>query len=285
MRTKHLVKRGSRFLYRCRVPVDLLHHFPSPTIWKTLSTDNEKTARLSAAVLESKTQQIFLTLRLGMLSKELEKHIIAEYLRTGVEALMADTQCRPVRVSSSQIPAIGKRFSLEMRAEHEMRGYMTTIGKAQGCSAEEIRSFHTDRIDNEIARLREDLSNKSPDMFSTLTDMEKLTEQIQKKHDMKVSASDQKALALQLIGAKIKLLEAEKATLRGEWTPLELLQEKVQRDLATPYVPFQKVLEDYGEWYRASKPTVKPGTITDMEVECRVLLEIRLFVVSSGLSI
>jgi len=55
---------------------------------------------------------------------------------------------------------------------------------------------------------------------------------------------------------------------------MEMLKEKVERDLATPYYDLKTVLEKYQGWYRASKPDIKAGTLADMEVECRVLLEI-----------
>src|ERR1700721_2345042 len=73
MQTKHLLKRGSRYICRCRVPFDLLHCFPSPLIWKNLKPDKEKDARIAATAVEYGTQQLYLQLRPGILPVELQK--------------------------------------------------------------------------------------------------------------------------------------------------------------------------------------------------------------------
>jgi hypothetical protein len=39
MRSYHLVKRGNRYHFVCRVPRDLLPLFPTPTIWKSLRAE------------------------------------------------------------------------------------------------------------------------------------------------------------------------------------------------------------------------------------------------------
>jgi hypothetical protein len=91
MQTKHLVKRGSRYIYRCRVPFDLLHCFPSPLIWKNLKTDKEKDARIAAAAaLEYRTQQLYLQLRTGMLPKELQERLVMLYLNSFATAMQAE---------------------------------------------------------------------------------------------------------------------------------------------------------------------------------------------------
>jgi len=76
MQTHHIVKRGNRYHYVCRIPADLLHHFPSPTIYKNLRTSEAKSARLLASAEEYRIQQLFLQLRSGMLNEDLEKHLI-----------------------------------------------------------------------------------------------------------------------------------------------------------------------------------------------------------------
>ena len=81
MRLLHIVKRGKWYYYVCRIPADLLHLFPSITIYKSLHTDDVKNARLLTGAEEYRIQQLFLQLRSGMLSKDLEKHLIASFIK------------------------------------------------------------------------------------------------------------------------------------------------------------------------------------------------------------
>ena len=277
MRIKHLMKRGSRYMYRCRVPVDLLPLFPSPVIWKSLHTDDHKDATVAASVVQYNTQKLFMQLRTGMLSPSLMKIIIAEYIKTGVDALQDKVHGKQVMPTKSRVPGVGKAFGLAESAKHEMTGLVETVGESQGMSSSEIRADFDSRMGREINRFRGYLADGRkglPDPLFMPVNVDKLADNVQKQQGVRVTEADRKEIGLKLINAKVQLLEAERATLRGDWSTLDLLTEKVQRDLAVPFVPFEEALEKYAEWYRASKPNLKAGTMTDMEVECRVLLEI-----------
>ena len=69
----------------CRVPNDLLHHFPTSQITKSLKTNDAKLAATLASSHEYQTQRLFMQLRAGMLPKDLEKRLIALYLQKGVD--------------------------------------------------------------------------------------------------------------------------------------------------------------------------------------------------------
>ena len=56
MRTNHTVKRGKRFSYVCSIPVDLQSHFPYPTLWKSLHTDDP---HIDLDRLEARAKELF----------------------------------------------------------------------------------------------------------------------------------------------------------------------------------------------------------------------------------
>lgn len=63
MRFRHVIKRGNSYSFVGRIPKDLLHLFPAPTIWKPIKGIGTKNVRLLATVLEPEVQKIFPTLR------------------------------------------------------------------------------------------------------------------------------------------------------------------------------------------------------------------------------
>gem|GEM_PF-3467558 len=48
MKLQHVIKRGSRYQFVCRIPQDLINLFPSPVIYCTLHSKDEKNVRLPA---------------------------------------------------------------------------------------------------------------------------------------------------------------------------------------------------------------------------------------------
>jgi hypothetical protein len=89
MRSLHIIRRGNRYHYVCRIPADLQNLFPFPTIYKSLRTDDVKCARLLASTEEYRAQQLFLQLRSGMFNKDYEKYLIASYLKHHLNILEA----------------------------------------------------------------------------------------------------------------------------------------------------------------------------------------------------
>jgi integrase len=254
MHSRHIIKRGNHYHFVCRVPQDLLHLFPNITLWKSLKAEDIKAARLLAGAEEYRTQQLFLKLRTGMLDKNLEKLLIALYLKRGVDSLEAQATGEPIGIDK----AIGEGFE--------------ALGKLAGLSADEARErraiFNEDIAKSHAALIA------AQDTFLTEEGVNGLAARVNKKYDVKLTSAEKKALSLKLLNANKLLHEAESATHRGEWSTLELLKEKVERDLAKPYHDFKTVLEGYQKHYLASKPNVRPGTRDDMVVECRVLLEV-----------
>lgn len=268
MQTKHLLKRGSRYIYRCRVPLDLLHCFPSPLIWKNLKTDNEKDARIAAAALEYRTQQLYMQLRTGMLPKDLEKRLINQYLNSYATALHAE--------------ATGQEFS---GTEADTLGLSKLFDDcAKGHLAWEKETFATADQAEDKAGTRATSATMRAEMFKLLlaskstivTDglVQEVARRLKKTPGIKLTDAECKSLALQFNNADKVVHEVESAMLRGEWSPLELLQQKVAKGLEAPYYDLKTVLEKYKEHYLNSKPNVAEGTRKDMLVECRTLLEI-----------
>lgn len=250
----HVIQRGKGYAFVCRVPRDLLHLFPKKTIWKSLKAESAKDARLLAGAEEYRTQQLFMQLRTGMLDKELEKRLIALYLKQGVESLEA--------LATGQ--TTGKDKELEQAFKK--------LGTLTGLSPSENRTARA-KFNTSIAKAIPGMI-ADEDTFLVDNGVDTLAEKLKNNHGIKLTASNKKALALQFLNVDKKLHEAESALLRGEWSLMEALREKVERDLAAPYFDLKTALEKYQGNYLAAKPDVKPGTKADMQVECRVLLEV-----------
>jgi integrase len=254
MHSRHILKRGKRYSYVCRIPADLQDRFPSPTIWKSLHTDDVKQARLLAGAEEYRTQQLFMHLRCGMLSKDLEKRLVALYLKQGVDAL--------------ELQATGQSKGIDKAIDDAF----TALSNTMGISVKEARERRAD-YNTRIADGMKDMI-ASQEAYLADDGVSGLADRLKENHGIKMTSADKQALSLKLLNTDKQLHEAESALLRGEWSLLEALKERVERDLATPYFDFKTVLEKYQEWYLASKPNLKQGTKDDMAVECRVLLEI-----------
>jgi len=89
MRSYHVVKRGNRYHYVCRVPVDLICFFPISTIYRSLKTSDQKVARLLAASFEHRTQGVFMKLRSGQLDEYTVKKMLTSYLSSQLLSLEA----------------------------------------------------------------------------------------------------------------------------------------------------------------------------------------------------
>ena len=251
MRLKHIIKRGSRYQYVCRVPRDLKSHFPFPVIYRTLGTANEKAARVLAASIEFDTQQLFMQLRSAMLSKDVEKRLIALYLKRGIEDMEAQAQ--------------GQATGVNKLLEESFKSMQSSSPKE---SRERYADFNTGLADD----MKEMIADRETFMVAERVD--ELAVRLKKHNGIKLTDADKKALSIKYLNADKQLYEARSAMLRGEWSLMDAIKEKIEKDLATPYCDFKTALEKYQDDYIVSKPNVKPGTITDMQVECRVLLEI-----------
>lgn len=253
MRLLHIIKRGKRYHYVCRIPADLQHLFPSASIYKSLRTDNFKHARLLASAEEYRLQQLFVQLRSGMLSKDYEKHLIASYIKHHLSILEAK--------------ATGTTNHCDNPAEVKAKLKKEDLFFDLFAESFDLPDDHIRQLKLEFYRL---LSVKMTDMIANRDASEwPIIGKISN-----LSKTEQKALEIKVLNANKQIFDAECSMYAGDWGPMESLREKAERDLAVPFCSFELVIAKYKEYYLAEKPHVKLGTIDDMHVECRVLLEI-----------
>ncbi|GFO57456.1 integrase [Geomonas sp. Red276] len=250
----HTRKRGSMYHYVCRVPRDLQHLFPTVQITQSLKTTDERAARIAATAAEYRTQQLFLQLRTGMLPKDLEKHLIANFLSKGLDNLEAIAVGRPNGI------------------ERDIEKAGLEISRQVGHTPEEAKNALATVYAASADLFRRDL--QTGDTGAVEPQMADLATFLKEHHGVTLSPTDKKSLSKKYLNAAKQLDEAMSALYRGEWSPMELLREKVERDLATPYFDLKTVLERYQDKYHADKAHLAEGSKKDMEVECRTLLEI-----------
>jgi len=201
------------------------------------------------------------------------------------------------QLSAHRDAVVAERAKAEIDAFATAKEIATKAG-LEGCSAVGVHSEKFEELHSEIeARIQVDdfVNSIAPSGFKELLrhsakelrgallrqehdycqfDLEFLTKEVKKRVGIKLTPSETKVLALKLMDAQIQLYEAEAATLEGNWSHNSTLQQNAENSLKAPYVPFTEAIEKYQDYYRASKPNIKPGTVADMVVECRVLLEI-----------
>ncbi|HCE66027.1 MAG: hypothetical protein A2X82_19575 [Geobacteraceae bacterium GWC2_55_20] len=250
--SKHIRKRGSKYHYICRVPADLLHVFPSPVISRALHTDDKKSAALLGVSIDYATKQLFVQLRSGMLDATLQRLLINLYLRNGLNELQAIA-------NGTKVP-----YEDIVQRKEAQAGYALTNEDRQ-----ELRATIAEKM---AGYSKADLAAGDSWMHNEYA--AKVACMLQEQHGVSVSNADKKVLVRQYENASKKLSEAEAGIHRGEWGLYEALKDRVDAELSKPYALLADVLEKYALWYSASRPNIKAGTLDDMHVECRVLLEI-----------
>lgn len=186
-----------------------------------------------------------------MLSKELEKQLVAKYLMRGIAELDGIAVGQPTDVDDV--------FAASMRY----------VAKKEGLPPAE----HVAKGSDTLARIwKQMLAEGSTVVFDDfMIDTECFLKQ---KHGIRLSDAERNALTLKLLNVDKQVQEAKSALYHGEWTPMELLKEKVAKDLASPYFDLATTLSRYEENYLCAKPHVSEGSKKDMAVECRMLLEV-----------
>ena len=253
MRSRHIIKRGKWYYYVCRIPADLLHLFPSITIYKSLHTDDIKNARLLAGAEEYRTQQLFLQLRSGMLSKDQEKHLIASYIKHHLNILEAKATG-----NTNHLDKPGK-IKADLKKEDL---FFNDLAAPYNLSQEEIRQLKLEFYKTLSSQMSEMIANKDTSKWPIIGKISNL------------SKADHKALEIKILNANKQIFDAACNMYKGDWGPMERLLEKAERDLSVSYYSFMDVIVEYKEHYLVSKPDLKSGTKDDMHVECRVLLDI-----------
>lgn len=273
MRTKHLTMRGTRYYYRCRIPHDLNHLFPSPAITKALGTESEKDARTAATAIEYRTQKLFMQLRTGMLSPELQQRIIALYLNSHTTALKAAATGLQFDGTPQDETGLSVIFDQHARGQMEYDQLTATSDRSHGVTRQETIERQINESDESAKQIKAGLPLKAGSLTHYF-DFVRIKEQLRKKMKIKLSEEEEKALQLELSNAESQIYQVKSATLRGEWEPLEQLQQKASNELSKSFYMLGDVLKKYQEWYLVSNPDIKPGSKDDMIVECGVLFEI-----------
>jgi integrase len=215
--------------------------------------------------MEHQTQKLFLQLRTQMLDEELEKHLIAKYLDRGIKVLEDHASGQPALRNE-------KWASKEHEVSDAVDAGFEALGNIFGLSRQETREKRSEMLSNVASGVKEHLADK--DAFLVADGVRELTRSLKRNQDISITTNEEKALSVKLTNAYKTLIEVESALAQGDWTPLESLKDRVSRALQSPYNNFKNVLDDYKVYYYADKSNVKDGTKNDMEVECRVLLEI-----------
>lgn len=188
-----------------------------------------------------------------MFPKDYEKHLIAAYLTHHLNILEAKATGT---TSHCENPA---NIKAKLKEEDH---FFDAWAKDYGLSQDELRQFK-----QEFYRI---MSDQMADMIAK---RDASDWQIKGKFSQ-LSKADRKALEIKILNINKQLFEAECSMYDGDWGPMERLREKAERDLAVSYHSFEEVIAKYQDFFVAEKPLLKPGTIEDMFVECRVLLEI-----------
>jgi len=264
----HFTLRNGRYYYVRRVPKDLTNHFPSPTLWKSLHTSDKKQAAVASSSYEFQTSQLFLQLRTGMLTPDLEKRLVAAFLAHGASRIQAQATGTKI-VTPDAISPIDKVFATQNKSDLHLSNLAQAL-MPEDTSPDQIKL----KLGQHTKHLKERLQTKNIEYATVSVDPDYLQEQIKQLAGVKLTKSELKVLCLKLIDSQIQLNEAEYATYDGNWSQLRTLQQSTESVLKEPYVKLSDMLELYMSYYRADRIRVSSGGMRDMEVECQTLLEI-----------
>jgi integrase len=134
---KHILCRNGHFYYKVKVPVDLLHHFPSPVIKKSLKTTDPSTAKAIMANLEHKVQRVFTLLRTGMLDEAMVKDLVNE-VSPAKEPRSAASARGPSKSRGPFLSKIIRQYTTEKetgwtpKTKMEMEGVFKLLADIQG---------------------------------------------------------------------------------------------------------------------------------------------------------
>jgi len=253
-----LCQRGRRFYFVCRIPRDLKRHFPREIFWKSLHSSDKKTASALSLSYFYEAQKLFMQLRSGMLTPDLEKRLADSFLLHGVARIESQALGQEYSPPVSSISPVDQFFSEQAKFEDLWH---------------KIESYHLkDVLKDEVTVGQLALTHKE-NQYSPIS-ARSIAEKIKDELGISLTEAELKSLCLRFVDARIQLAEAESAALGGRWEHFRAIKRDCESTLKSPYVPIAHVISKYKEHFRISKPNIKIGTINDMEVECRVLAEI-----------
>lgn len=258
---RHIIRRGTKYHFVCRIPADLLHLFPSPIVSRSLHTTDKKQAFLLGVSYEHKAQQLFTVLRTHMLDKTLETRLINLFLRQELETLEQIAKGVP----TSKAAMLDMKSSDDLVKSFEARRGVTLSDPEK----QKLRATIAEKM---AAHNKKMLADRDPWIIQGRVDT--LAKLLKKDAGVLITPAERKGLALSFTNVSKQVNEAEAGIHRGEWSLYEALRDKADAALSQPYAFLADVLQKYARWYVESKPTISKGSIDDMHVECRVLLEI-----------
>jgi integrase len=91
---KHVFLRNNTYYYRSDVPSDLAHYFPRAEVKLSLKTSDPDAAKLAALSLELQVQQAYALLRLGRLTDEIVKQLVATVMPDTPNATVLENKGR-----------------------------------------------------------------------------------------------------------------------------------------------------------------------------------------------
>lgn len=212
-----------------------------------------------------------------MLSPEMEKQLVDLYLRKGVAALELKAVGRTPSFEKREETTAGLTPPVEHQGTYKkIFAAIDTVFSSPPCGSEmtpeELLEIQADYKDRLATKTKELIATKRT--FGVEEEVCAVASFLLKKLGVKITEEDARALSLKFMHADRLLLEAEGALLRGDWSPLEQLREKVNQEQTGNIYDFKTVIDKYQPYYLNKNPNLKPGTKDDMLVECRVLLEI-----------
>lgn len=207
-----------------------------------------------------------------MLSKELQQRLVNQYLNSHATALHAAATNQTFTGTEKDSLGVSKIFDDCARGHVEWEQMKDLVAEHRGATPRQNLQESTETSDKWAGMLKAGLPLKAISPFAHFT-VKRVAEKLLRKR-IKMTPQDCEVLGLQLTNADKVIYETQSAMLRGEWSLLESLQQKVTKELEGGYHDLKTVLEKYKEHYLVSKPNVTQGSKDDMEVECRELLAI-----------
>lgn len=261
MRSYHILKRGNRYHYICRIPRDLRHYFPVSAIYRSLKTSDRKVARLLAATLEHTTQGVFMKLRSGHLDENAIKLLLTNYLGAQLEVLEARLMHRAV--STEDNPTKNDRRRLKIINDFAPLGEQIDRLSADGPEQLGIRA--AERIEQLQAEIKSEVYHN-----------EEEAKKLAKECGFMLHRDDQRLVQLRLLSMEMRLARAEQAARQDfDMTLLEDLREFLKREKAAikPRFYLDDAVADYLKRYDDPKCTAKINSIRAAKREVAFILK------------
>lgn len=275
MRSYHILKRGNRYQYVCRVPVDLLHYFPCKTIYRSLKTRDVKIARVLAVSLEHETQGLFMKIRSRHLDEQTIRQLIVNYLSANLLILESQVKGKVYSTYFNQEKVL-ELGEAAIKTNNDHLEKINRLASVKHRLSKALSKIHNDpeyalkEVEAREAQLKADLLIGENAQSRTEVD------EFAKKHNLTLTDIDHAALQKRLLNIDIKLALAEKEALRdSDWTQLEMLKAYLdkQRVELQPKILLDNVIKDYMAQYLVAGCTIKFNSLRAARRETEFILK------------